>query len=82
MDRRWLGLIEQGGDADLGAALVRLARQAERVHAMEVARSASASAEPACVSRAGAFGGTDALRQAPRVEAARSVASADAEVRR
>ena len=53
MDRKWLDLIEQGGDASIGSALVRLAREAERVHAMEAARQACEKSEAPVV------GGTD-----------------------
>lgn len=42
MTRKWLDIIAQGQDANLGAALIRLARQAETVHRFEAARQIAA----------------------------------------
>lgn len=39
---KWLDILEQAGDADLGAALMRLARQAEALHRFEAAAQAPA----------------------------------------
>ena len=43
MTRKWLDIIAQGQDANLGAALIRLARQAETVHRFEAARRMAAA---------------------------------------
>ena len=44
MTSKWLDIIAQGQDANLGAALIRLARQAETVHRFEAARGMAAGA--------------------------------------
>ncbi len=40
MTTQWLNVIEQSGDATLGAALVRLANRAVAVHQVEAMRAA------------------------------------------